>query len=83
MPHICSAGSRSEYHSHGGTKTMKNHNLAANTFFIGWKEYNSIKKKAIDSKLSGKNSLVISVSIAFFVVLTCAQLLKMAYAVYQ
>jgi len=55
---------------------MKNQNLTANNFFIGWKEHNLTKKKAIDGKLSNKSGLIISVSIAFFVVFTCAQALK-------
>jgi hypothetical protein len=59
---------------------MKNQNLTANNFFIGWKEHNSAKEKVIDSKLSGKNGLIISVSIAFFVVIIGAQLLKVVYA---
>jgi hypothetical protein len=55
---------------------MKNQNLTANNFFIGWKEYNTIKKKAIDSKLSPKHGLIISITIAFFVVMAGAQILK-------
>ncbi|MDD4332498.1 MAG: hypothetical protein PHT51_00065 [Patescibacteria group bacterium] len=57
-------------------KKMKNHSLVANNFFIGWK-INNIKK-AVDHKLSHRG-LIISMSIAFFVVLICAQLLSYTY----
>jgi len=39
--------------------------------FIGWKSYNSIKKKAMEQEFSW-SGLVLSLSIAFFIVLASA-----------
>jgi len=60
---------------------MENTNILAreNGFvFIGWKSYNRIKKKAMEQEFSW-SGLVISLSIAFFIVLFCAQGLNLAY----
>lgn len=54
-------------------------NLSADRFFmrqIGWKSYNHIKKKAMEQEFSW-SGLVISMSIAFFVVCALAQVLFM------
>jgi len=39
---------------------------------ISWKSYNSIKKKAMEQEFS-LSGLLISLSIAFFIVVSCAQ----------
>ncbi|MFA4941504.1 MAG: hypothetical protein WC582_02815 [Patescibacteria group bacterium] len=60
---------------------MENTNILAreNGFvFIGWKSYNQIKKKAMEQEFSW-SGLVISLSIAFFIVLISAQGLNIAY----
>lgn len=41
--------------------------------FIGWKSYNQIKKKAMEQEFSW-SGLLVSLSIAFFVVLATSQL---------
>jgi len=46
--------------------------------FIGWKAYNRIKKKAMEQEFSW-SGLVLSLSIAFFIVLACAQILNIVY----
>ncbi len=46
--------------------------------FIGWKSYNLIKKKAMEQEFSW-SGLVISLSIAFFVVASSAQVLSLVY----
>src|SRR5680860_378493 len=46
--------------------------------FIGWKSYNSIKKKAMEQEFSW-SGLVLSLSIAFFIVLTSAGALNLFY----
>jgi len=54
-------------------------NLSADRFFfrqIGWKSYNHIRKKAMEQEFSW-SGLIISVSIAFFIVCALAQVLYM------
>ena len=46
--------------------------------FIGWKSYNSIKKKAMEQEFSW-SGLVLSLSIAFFIVLISAGALNLFY----
>jgi len=46
--------------------------------FIGWKSYNQIKKKAMEQEFSWVG-LLVSLSIAFFVVLVTALLLRASY----
>lgn len=46
--------------------------------FVGWKSYNRIKKKAMDQEFS-LSGLLISLSIAFFIVLTSAQILNLIF----
>ncbi len=54
-------------------------NLSAYAFEHGsWKYYNTIKKKAMEQEFSW-SGLLVSLSIAFFVVLACAQALSMVY----
>jgi len=60
---------------------MINSNILANTSglnFIGWKSYNRIKKKAMEQEFSWAG-LILSLSIAFFVVLASAQILSITY----
>ncbi|MFH1523006.1 MAG: hypothetical protein ABIE43_04295 [Patescibacteria group bacterium] len=60
---------------------MTNTNLLArgdNFSFIGWKSYKQIKKKAMEQEFSW-SGLLISLSIAFFIVLASAQLLSLFY----
>ena len=45
---------------------------------ISWKSYNHIKKKAMEQEFSW-SGLLISLAIAFFVVIACAQGLKVIY----
>lgn len=45
---------------------------------ISWKSYHHIKKKAMEQEFSW-SGLLISLSIAFFVVVACAQGLKIVY----
>ncbi|MFA7302046.1 MAG: SpoIID/LytB domain-containing protein, partial [Candidatus Shapirobacteria bacterium] len=45
---------------------------------ISWKSYQLIKKKAMEQELSW-SGLIVSLSIAFFIVLTCAGFLRIAY----
>jgi hypothetical protein len=45
---------------------------------VGWKYYNTIKKKAMEQEFSW-SGLIISLVIAFFVVLISAQALNLAY----
>jgi len=56
-------------------------NIQANNIdynFIGWKSYNIIKKKAMEQKFSW-SGLLLSLSIAFFVVIISAQALNFFY----
>ena len=54
-------------------------NIHTHTFeYGGWKYYNSIKKKAMEQEFSW-SGLLISLSIAFFIVLLCAQILNITY----
>lgn len=45
---------------------------------LGWKYYNHIKKKAMEQEFSW-SGLIISLSIAFFIVITCAYSLNLLY----
>lgn len=46
----------------------------------GWRYYNIIKKKAMGQEFSSKTGgLILSLSIAFFIVIISAQLLNMTY----
>lgn len=49
---------------------------------IGWKYYNSIKKKAMENKFSW-SGFIISISIAFFIVLITAYSLSLLHASYK
>lgn len=46
--------------------------------FIGWKSYNIIKKKAMEQEFS-LSGLLLSLSIAFFIVIISAQALNFFY----
>ena len=46
--------------------------------FIGWKSYNIIKKKAMEQEFSW-SGLLVSLSIAFFIVIISAQALNFFY----
>ena len=61
---------------------MQNRNLTANSLnfeHIGWKTYNSVLKKAVEQEFS-TSGLVISLSIAFFIVITSAYILNFVYS---
>lgn len=45
----------------------------------GWRYYNTIKKKAMEREFS-KSGLLISLSIAFFIVVGCASALNVVYS---
>ena len=45
---------------------------------LGWKYYNSIRKKATEQEFSW-SGLIISLSVAFFIVVGSAQILSLAY----
>ena len=45
---------------------------------FGWRYYNSVKKKAMEQEFSW-SGLILSLSIAFFIVIACAQGLSMVY----
>lgn len=49
---------------------------------IGWKYYNSIKKKAMESEFSW-SGLIISIFIAFFIVLITAYSLSLLHSSYK
>lgn len=49
-----------------------------NLYYIGWKYYNSIKKKAMEQEFSW-SGLVLSLSIAFFIVISSAFILSCIY----
>jgi len=49
---------------------------------IGWKYYNNIKKKAMESEFSW-SGLILSISIAFFIVLITAYSLSLLHVSYQ
>ncbi|MFH1661957.1 MAG: hypothetical protein ABIA02_02590 [Candidatus Falkowbacteria bacterium] len=60
---------------------MTNTNMRAESFDfnqISWKSYNSIKKKAMEQKFSW-SGLLVSLSIAFFIVVACAQGLNLIH----
>lgn len=61
--------------------TNTNINTRANGFefyHIGWKYYNQVKKKAMEQEFSW-SGLALSLSIAFFIVISCALALNMIY----
>jgi len=49
-----------------------------NIGFIGWKYYNSIRKKAVEQEFSW-SGLLVSLSIAFLIVFISAQALNLIY----
>lgn len=49
-----------------------------NIYYTGWKYYNSIKKKAMEQEFSW-SGLVLSLSIAFFIVISSAFILSCIY----
>ncbi len=60
---------------------MTNTKIQADCFnfgHIGWKSYNTIKKKAMEQEFSW-SGLLISLSIAFFIVIACAQILNIVH----
>jgi len=60
---------------------MNNINYLAsetNFYFIGWKAYKQIKKKAMEHEFSW-SGLIIGLSIAFFIVLASAQALNLVH----
>lgn len=60
---------------------MENINIhanSANLHYISWQYYNSIKKKAMEQGFSW-SGLLVSLSIAFFVVIISAQILNFAH----
>jgi hypothetical protein len=58
---------------------MTNTNISANAIrHIGWKYFNSIRKKAMEQEFSW-SGLLISLSIAFFIVFSTSQALNFAY----
>ena len=60
---------------------MENIMIKANTFdfsHVGWKYYNQIKKKAMEQEFSW-SGLVLSLSIAFFVVIFSAACLNLVH----
>ena len=60
---------------------MVNTKIQANSFNferLGWKSYNIIRKKAMEQKFSW-SGLVISLSIAFFIVIACAHILNLIH----
>lgn len=56
------------------TSTLRANALKHN----GWKYYNTIKKKAMEQEFSW-SGLAVSMSIAFFIVITCAITLNLTY----
>jgi hypothetical protein len=52
------------------------------TVKAGWKYYNTIRKKAVEQEFSW-SGLFISLSIAFFIVVSCASILRFAYSMSQ
>ena len=63
------------------TDTMENHEMST-IGHDGWKYYNSIKKKAMEQEFSW-SGLFLSLSIAFFIVISSALLLSLFYASFQ
>ena len=60
---------------------MENINIHANSVnlqYVSWKYYNSIKKKAMEQEFSW-SGLLVSMSIAFFIVAISAQILSVAH----
>ena len=58
--------------------TINIHADTINLRCISWRSYNLIKKKAMEQKFSWFG-LLISLSIAFFVVILCASMLNIIY----
>ena len=58
---------------------MKNHNSIIQPSFPGWKYYNT--KKAIDKELNS-HGLLITLSIAFLIIIVIAQLLNLVHQSY-
>ncbi|MFA5359908.1 MAG: hypothetical protein WC349_03045 [Patescibacteria group bacterium] len=56
----------------------KHHANYFNLEHIGWKYYNTIKKKAVEQEFSW-SGLLISLSIAFFIVITSALILNFIF----
>jgi cell division protein FtsX len=56
----------------------KNQTNCFNLEHIGWKYYNTIRKKAVEQEFSW-SGLFISLSIAFFIVIASAFLLSLVY----
>lgn len=56
--------------------SANDHSFRLETF--GWKSYNTIKKKAMEREFSW-SGLLISLSVAFFIVIGAAQGLKLVY----
>ena len=63
------------------TDTMENHEMAT-IGHDGWKYYNSIKKKAMEQEFS-LSGLLLSLSIAFFIVIASALFLSLFYDSFQ
>jgi flagellar basal body-associated protein FliL len=57
---------------------VKHHANYFNLEHIGWKYYNTIKKKAVEQEFSW-SGLLISLSIAFFIVITSALILNFIF----
>ncbi len=58
---------------------MTNANIQSNVLgHIGWKYYNTAKKKAMEQEFSW-SGLAISLSIAFFIVVACSFILSLTY----
>ena len=58
---------------------MANTNIQSNVLgHIGWKYYNTVKKKAMEQEFSW-SGLAISLSIAFFIVVACSLILSFVY----
>ncbi len=56
----------------------KNHANYFNLGHIGWKYYNTIKKKAVEQEFSW-SGLFISLSIAFFIIMVSAMMLNFIF----
>jgi hypothetical protein len=61
---------------HSNIQTQENHGVALG--HIGWKYYNTIKKKAMEQEFSW-SGLFLSLSIAFFIVIFAALMLSFFY----
>lgn len=63
------------------TDTMENHEMTT-IGHDGWKYYNQIRKKAMEQEFSW-SGLFLSLSIAFFIVITIALLLNLFHTSFQ